>query len=119
MRIKLKTMDKTFLMRRIFTLEGGTDVLATIFQPKLYPKSDFDDYMCEYEIVGLSRKIQSAGHGVDAVQAVLHAMVGLGTRLYCSDEYKSGKLTWFDSYDLMLPFPFGARDIDEVFFKKN
>lgn len=112
-------MEKTFLMRRIFTLNGETDVVATIFQPKLDPKSDFEVYMCEYEVVGLSRRIQSAGHGVDTVQAVLHAMNGLNARLYFSNEYKSGKLTWLDSYDLMLPFPFGAQDIDDVFFKKN
>lgn len=110
-------MEKTFLMRRIFTLNGETDVVATIFQPKHDPKSELDDYMCEYEVVGLSRKIQSAGYGVDAVQAVLHAMNGLGTHLYCSNEYKSGKLTWLDSYDLMLPFPLGSQYADEVIFK--
>lgn len=112
-------MSPKFLMSRIFTLNGETDVVATIFQPKLDPKSEFGDYMCEYEVVGLSRKIQSAGYGVDTVQAVLHAMNGLGTRLYCSNEYKAGQLTWLDSYDLKLPFPFGAEDIDEVFFKEN
>jgi len=96
------------IAERRLQLSGGTaEVIVTVGRPI----SDGNDYRCDFKITGLGYdKVQHA-MGVDSVQALLLALMGIGARLYTSDEAREGRLTWLDSRNLGFPVPDNIADL--------
>ena len=83
------------MMERVLKLEavnGFVDVLVLIAQPRREPRS----WMCHWEIRWPDRVRANEAGGVDALQALLHAMQMVGIELYTSDEHRAGRLKWID-----------------------
>jgi hypothetical protein len=78
---------------------SSSPVLVRIARPR--PHSD--DYRCDYEIEGLSNKRSFSVFGVDAVQALWLAMVGVGVDLQTSKEGKAGRLALYGEPELGFP----------------
>jgi uncharacterized protein DUF6968 len=71
------------------------------------------DWKCEYWIEGLGSTGKKVSYGIDPIQAIYLALTYLSTKLYCSDEFKLGLITWGggeNEFDLGLPI---ARTIQE------
>jgi hypothetical protein len=67
------------------------------------PHPDSVDYRCDYEIEGLSKLRALRIKGVDEVQALWLALVGVGVELRSSDEGKDGRLTLHGEPELSFP----------------
>jgi hypothetical protein len=65
-----------------------------------------------WEIEWPNRTRTNVGRGVDAIQALLHALQMVGTEIYCSEEHRSGKLSWADGRTgYGFPLPNSGRDL--------
>ena len=71
---------------------GDIDVPIRLFQPE----DDNGMWVCRYEIGWPDRKRSYFGAGVDAVQALVHALLAIGAEIYASDYHKSGALRWYE-----------------------
>jgi hypothetical protein len=102
--------DSIVVASRALELDGiAGQVRISIKQPQ----PDGENYRCDYKIVGLGdRDIHSYSPGVDAVQALLLACQGIGTRLYTSEEGKQGRLTWLGMKNLGFPLPNVIADLE-------
>ena len=80
-------------MKRNLKLDNGSDVVVYIKEPVLDEATD-GHYSCEFLISGLSRSVASVGMGVDAIDAIVNVLSLVGNRLYTSDEFKAGRLSW-------------------------
>ncbi len=89
----------TAIITRRFDLAGGGHVDIYLWKPRAVP----DAHICTCSIIGLGSEKPLDIHGVDDVQAVSLALQAVGLRLYHSEEYKAGRLTWFGGRDLGLP----------------
>ena len=69
-------------------------------------------WRCRYTIGWPSGADESAGHGVDRVQAILLTLQMIGTRIYASDYHRSGPLR-FEEFGrgYGFPVPKNARDL--------
>lgn len=67
------------------------------------PHADTVDYRCDYEIEGLSKMRALRIGGVDEVQALWLALVGVGVELRTSAEGKEGRLAFNGEKDLSFP----------------
>jgi hypothetical protein len=77
-----------------------------------WPMNDEKAWNCHWEIDWPDRQRSNSGHGVDAIQALVHAFQMIGAELYCSDEHRSGELLWNDSWHgYGFPIPAGIRDL--------
>ncbi|UYO53721.1 DUF6968 family protein [Rhodopseudomonas palustris] len=96
---------------RTLTVNGKEDrqtVAVRIFRPMVAKTS----WECPWQIEWPDRKRTNSGHGVDSVQAVLHAMQMVGSELYTSEEHRSGLLTWKEGYSgYGFPVPARIRDL--------
>lgn len=64
-----------------------------------------EEYHCQYEVVGLKKRVCSYAVGEDAVQALFLALVGAGGAVSASEEAMSGRLSWLNSQRLGFPLP--------------
>jgi len=86
---------------------GDVDVPIRVF----WPIEGDGAWECRWEIEWPDRTRANAGRGVDAVQALLHALQMVGTEIYCSDEHRSGKLSWVSGRTgYGFPLPASGRD---------
>jgi hypothetical protein len=54
----------------------------------------------------------NSGRGTDTIQALLNALQMVGTEIYCSEEHRSGKLSWDDNWSgYGFPVPGNIRDL--------
>lgn len=70
--------------------------------------------MCHWEIKWPDRVRQNTAGGIDAIQALLHAMQMVGIEIYTSEEHRSGNLRWTvpgEGYG--FPLTGGCRDLLE------
>jgi hypothetical protein len=67
------------------------------------PRRDDVDYRCDYEVEGLSEVRALHVRGIDDVQALWLALVGVGVELRSSDEGKAGRITFNGKADLGFP----------------
>ena len=67
------------------------------------PIKEHIDYRCFYRIEGLGGQLVRYAAGIDAVQALLLAMVGAASYVYTSDEFKAGLISWNGDSNLGLP----------------
>jgi len=96
---------------RTLTLDGTTEAKVLIGKPQ--PFLEGPSWYCRYQIsnVGFDR-VWYAG-GEDEVQALMLALSMIGAELYCSDEYRAGRLSWDAGRDgdLGFPVPENIRDV--------
>jgi hypothetical protein len=106
------SIDMIVLNRNLTLKSDGDDVIVPINIHQ--PVEDEVDWKCEFEIGWPTGVRKGDAFGVDAVQAVLMAMQGIGVELYTSDAHKSGKLAWLEQgAGYGLPVPPNARDLYE------
>ena len=82
------------IAERVLILAPDGQVTARIglpFTPADYPQESW----CPWQIEGLGAGRVRAAVGVDSVQALSLAMRTLGSDLYASEEYRSGRLMAF------------------------
>jgi hypothetical protein len=78
------------------------------------PEIDGSSWLCRYEIGWPSGSRLSAGHGVDAIQALNLTMQKIGIDLYMSEAHLTGNLFWErkgEGYG--FPLPQNASDLLE------
>ena len=92
------------IAERTLTLKPGKTVAVRLglpYTPDEFPKESW----CPYQITGLgSGKIRYVV-GIDAFQALWLALQTIGVTLYASEEYKTGRLHFFENDDPDLCFP--------------
>lgn len=92
-------------MRRVLQLDNVDAVHVDVFAP-VEDFESFVDYLCSYRIIGLSKNIESNGVGIDSISALVSALIFIGNRLYTTEKYRSGRLSWDGSVDKKkLGFP--------------
>lgn len=101
--------DRELVGERTLELDGadGAAVIVRVF----VPVPDQDDFRCNFEIEGLAKPVSAYGMGVDALQALELALQQIGVRLYLSDEFKAGRLTFLGHPNLGFPVPYNLLDI--------
>lgn len=78
----------------------------------LWPVEGEAAWACRWEIDWPDRRRSNCGYGVDAVQALLHALQMVGAELYSSDEHRMGRLTWDKDWaGYGFPVPGAIRDL--------
>ncbi len=80
---------------KIRTPSGETWVPIRLFQPE----EEGGMWVCRYEIGWPDKTFARFGAGADSMQALVHAIMDIGTELYRSDHHQSGTLTWDDRYE--------------------
>lgn len=88
--------------RRQFVLTIGTPV-----------KVAAKEWACPFRITGLPKLIDTAAHGIDAVQALELALVGAGRLLSRSPEFRAGQIEMHghivkNAAELFLPLPMNS-----------
>jgi hypothetical protein len=87
---------------------AALDVPVRVF----WPIQDKGGWDCRWEIVWPDRQRANSGRGTDAIQALLNALQMVGTEIYCSEEHRSGKLSWDDNWSgYGFPVPGNMRDL--------
>lgn len=102
MRIELENVGVVIAAREL-TLDGNQKVEVLIGKPE--PRPDGIDWYCPYQTIGRGLGKVHYGIGVDTVQALVHALSMVGAELYCSEEYREGRLTWDCGRNGNLGFP--------------
>jgi hypothetical protein len=92
-------------------LDGNQKVEVLIGKPE--PCPDGIDWYCPYQTIGRGSGEVRYGIGVDMVQALILALSMIGAELYCSDEYRDGRLIWDcgRNGDLGFPVTDNIRDV--------
>ncbi len=96
---------------RVLTVRsGGREVQIPI---RIYwPVEDKSAWSCRWEIEWPGRKRSNFARGVDAIQSLINALQMIGAELYCSDEHKSGRLSWAKRWTgYGFPVPSNIRDL--------
>jgi hypothetical protein len=88
--------------RRQVVLEIGTPVSV-----------GSDEWACPFRVTGLPKLIDTAAHGIDAVQALELALVGAGTLLSRSPQFRAGQIEMWNkpvknAAELSLPLPMSS-----------
>ncbi len=86
------------VIERQLKLDVGGDKSITVPVRIFSPYLDGGSWFCKWEIQWPDRLFSIDAGGVDAVQALLHAMQMVGAALYCSEEHKSGHLSWTEGH---------------------
>ena len=86
----------TVIASRELVLADGGRVTVQIGAP--FPPPDYEgEYWCPYKISGLVSVRLRRVVGIDAIQALMLALQAIGTDLYSSEEYRAGRLSWFEN----------------------
>lgn len=83
---------KSYIATRTYTLDESDSVRVFLGQPTAIDERD--EFQCEFEVLGLSKKINGRVVGIDAIQSLLLAMARLGSELRDSPESVSGRISW-------------------------
>lgn len=78
---------------RFLKITGGkkdAKVTINIYAPERAPV----DWVCRYEIGWPEGMVERQAAGIDAVQAVIHALQMIGVEVYTSTQHKAGRLEW-------------------------
>jgi hypothetical protein len=63
-----------------------------------WPVEDKKAWDCRWEINWPDRQRANSGRGLDAMQALLHAIQMIGAEIHASEEHRSGRLDWSDEW---------------------
>jgi len=109
--IRLKSVGNIIASRELL-LDGEQKATALIGKPRRLPGSD--DWYCPNQIIGIGSEEVKCICGVDPMQALVLSLQMVGAQLYCSVEYKAGRLRWecgAVAGDLGLPVPENIREV--------
>jgi hypothetical protein len=108
---QLKVLTMTdFITRSLKLKTGGSDQPITIRIS--WPAYDKTAWESHWEIDWPDRSGAGSARGIDAVQALMHALQMVGAEIYGSAEHLSGNLVWDEAYDgYGLPVPNSMRDL--------
>lgn len=72
-----------------------------------------EEWACPFRLTGLPKDIDTAAHGIDAVQALELALVGAGAVLSGSPQFRAGQIEMWnkpvkDAVALFLPLPMNS-----------
>jgi hypothetical protein len=89
---------------------GGREIEIPV---RIYwPVEDKAAWSCRWEIQWPGRTRSNAARGTDAIQALILALMMIGSELYCSEEHKSGHLSWANEWiGYGFPVPNNVRDM--------
>jgi hypothetical protein len=93
---------------RLKQTSGYVDVDVSLYAPV----SESQSWSCKYEINWPSGLRSSAGHGIDAIQALVLTLQKIGSELYNSDAHAK-KILWWDKpgNGFGFPMPVSANDL--------
>jgi hypothetical protein len=74
------------------------DTMREVSIRVFWPVEDKKAWDCRWEINWPDRQRANSGRGLDAMQALLHAMQMIGAEIYASEEHRSGRLVWSDDW---------------------
>lgn len=63
-----------------------------------WPVDEGSAWSCRWEIQWPGQTRSNAARGVDAIEALIHALQMIGAELYCSEMHKSGRLSWTEGW---------------------
>ncbi|WP_444826222.1 DUF6968 family protein [Asticcacaulis sp. AC466] len=90
------------ILTRRFEWAGNDPVDIHVWRPvEIAPKGA---YVCAYQIDGLEGSTVNRCHGSDGLQALNLTLTAIAARLYNSDAYLTGRLTYLGGRDLGLPY---------------
>jgi hypothetical protein len=76
------------------------------------PQEQDGAFFCRYTIGWPNGIVESAGWGVDAIQAILLTLQKIGVDVYMSDAHANGSLIWREpDKGYGFPVPKNARDV--------
>lgn len=100
-------MDAMMRVIKLNQGRGSLDVPVRIF----WPVDDKTAWSCQWEIQWPGRTRANVARGVDAVQALIHALQMVGSELYCCDAHEGGLLSWTSEWrGYGFPVPPTLRD---------
>ena len=95
---------------RILTLSEKGDQKVAIHLHA--PEPAKVDWICRFDIAWPEGKAERWGSGVDAVQALYHALAMIGAELYASPPHQAGELKWMEAHQgYGFPVPANIRDL--------
>lgn len=109
--MKLRSVG-TVIATRVLVLSKRKKISVVIGKPRKFRNGM--DYYCPLQITGMGDEQVKYSGGVDAVQALQLALEHIGTRLYSSEEARTGRLSWDGGStkgDLGFPVPHVIRDL--------
>jgi hypothetical protein len=96
---------------RVLTLrqgQGEVDVPVHLQAPEQIE----GDWICRFEIGWPEEKVERWAAGVDAMQALVHALHMIGAEIYASEPHEAGKLAWLSpGAGYGFPVPGNIRDL--------
>ena len=92
--LKLESVGDVIASREL-TLDETSKVTVLIGKPLRLPiEREWEDWRCPYQKLGGGDDRVRCAYGIDPVQALFLALQMIGAELYCSEEYKAGRLDW-------------------------
>jgi hypothetical protein len=77
-----------------------------------WPEFDATAWSCRWEIQWPGQTRYNAARGIDAIQALIHALQMIGAELYCGEAHTSGRLAWTNDWlGYGFPVPNNIRDL--------
>jgi len=87
-------MNAITRMLTLKTADLPIDIRIRLF----WPTEDDKAWVCRWQIDWPDRQRTNSGRGVDAMQALVHALQMIGVEIYNSPEHRSGNLVWSDDW---------------------
>ena len=81
-----------------------TDLEVKIYLP-IEDSREGGDWECSFSIKGSEVDLQKTMYGVDSVQALMHAIMGIDAHLKNIAKTSKAKITWFGMDTLGFSFP--------------
>ena len=100
--MKLENLGIVIATRELI-LDRSERVTVLVGKPQLFANGV--DWYCPYQTLGIGSGGVRYGAGVDEIQALVLALSMVGAELYCSEEYREGRLMWDCGRDGDLGFP--------------
>lgn len=76
------------------------------------PEQEKPDWVCRFEIDWPEGAATRWASGIDAIQALIHALQMIGAEIYTSTHFEQGELSWLEGYEgCGFPVPHNIRDV--------
>ena len=87
------------IAERVLSIEGsGETVSVRLGEPLPYP--DGQDWYCPYEVVHGEQRMVRFAAGVDSLQALQLALIGLASNVYVTNRELNNALRWYENREL-------------------
>ena len=83
----------TTSMKRNLKLENG-ETISDVAIDVVWPTKRDGSWFCDWTIEWPDRRRTGSAGGIDPIQSLLNALRLIGSEIYCSNEHKSGRLSW-------------------------